>query len=131
MLQVMQKKKQLKVKQPAVSFPHRTYFCLAFALVIYIDVATAQCNGLILNTDENYELITRVRCIIIISLSARNLKDNYEYLSGISILKSSNDLVIQCWRKATDSFSVFPHNLFLLDSGNNAETLMKLLTSKF
>lgn len=100
----MQKKKILKVKQPAVSFPHRTYFCLTFAMVIYIDVAMAQSNGLILNTDENYELITRARCIIIISLPARNLVDNYEYLSGITILMSSDDLIIQCWRKATYYF---------------------------
>lgn len=74
----MQKKKMLKVKQPPVSFPHRTYFCLQFALVIYIDVAMAQSNGLIWNTDENYQLITRTRYIMIISLSARNLIDNYE-----------------------------------------------------
>lgn len=78
MLLVMQKKKMLKVKQPPVSFPHRTYFCLTFALVIYIDVAMAQSNGLIWNTDENYQLITRTRYIMIISLSARNLIDNYE-----------------------------------------------------
>jgi len=72
--------------------------------VIYIDVAMAQSNGLILNTDENYQLIIKTRCMIIISLSARSLVDNYEYLSGISILTSSNNLIIQCWRKATDSF---------------------------
>lgn len=65
----------------------------------------AQSNGLILNTDENYQLITRARCIIINSLSARNPIDNYEYLSGISILTSSNDLRIQCCRKATNSFN--------------------------
>lgn len=99
----MQKKKLLKIQQPTVSSPHRTYFCLASALVIYIDVAIAQSNGLILNTDENYQLITRARCIIVISLSPRNLIDKYEYLSGISILTSSNDLIIQCWRKATNS----------------------------
>lgn len=64
----------------------------------------AQSNGLILNTDENH-LITRARCIIIISLSARNLIDNYEYLSGISILTSNNDLITECWRKATNSFN--------------------------
>lgn len=104
-LQVMQKRKLLKLKQPAVSFPQRSYFCLAFALVIYVDVAMAQSSGLIWNTDENYPLITRARCIIIISLSARDLIDNYEYLSGIRILTSSNDLMIQCWRKAIDSFN--------------------------
>lgn len=104
-LQVMQKRKLLKAKQPAVSFPQRSYFCLAIALVIYVDVAMAQSSGLIWNTDENYPLITRARCIIIISLSAKDLIENYEYLSGIRILTSSNDFLIQYWRKPTDSFN--------------------------
>lgn len=101
----MQEKQLLEVKQPGASCPQRSYFCLAFALVIYVDVAMAQSSGLIWNTDENCPLITRAGCIIIISLSARDLIDNYEYLSGIRILTSSNDLIIQCWRKATDSFN--------------------------
>lgn len=89
----MKKKEEIiKVKRPPLPFSQRIYFCLAFALVIYIHVAIAQSNGLICNTDESYQLIRRTRRIMIISLSARSLIDNYEYFRGRSI----NDLISQC-----------------------------------
>lgn len=93
----------MKIKQSPLSFPHRIYFCLAFALVIYIHVAIAQSNGLICNTDESYQLITRTRRIVIISLSARSVIDNYDYFRG----RGSNDLITQYWRKGTDFFYYF------------------------
>lgn len=116
----------MKIKQSPLSFPHRIYFCLAFALVIYIHVAIAQSDGLICNTDESYQLITRTRRIVIISLSARSVIDNYDYFRG----RGSNDLITQYWRKGTDFFYYFIFFLicaflyiFLIDSRNNRETL--------